>query len=1022
MAEPSPPANGVSADEAAIQPISRTDVALLTDQGPPKQSQQRPKSAHCDFRESRRWARSNAEWIDNDRTNTQHTSNRRRASEDLLRSQPLSVPPTVSDNKPPPSHHSTASDAESLTQTRNLNCLSRSLSTGNWLNLRGNTTHRKLQVHHQLVGFVRKLTDTSNWATKEPTASLNEPEEPQDSESLTQAASNPKQSKVQTRRIAKLNKKPGMDNIRAQKEATDTTQGRRKEMNTDAVINLNMAEDSAKWSERTLALRQQDIEETKRRSEDLREVLSGYHSDRHGNLLPEINTDTIGDCTAAAPRQSNRPVMLSPPAVVPADHPDRAARPRHSSEHGGGLEPAESTAWKTSNPSSGKPAPNTPMLPPQPGPRISSRHGSAIFSTVRCVDGSPLAGRLGPSSMQRSPSDESTASVGTFVVPTEAGAANGQKADAHLQRYSSVGPLSAFGLAPTKSTDTLTAITVEALESNRPLAPSSLPQTGPATPQPSLRPTKLHSGYVSSGKAPGDAPNRPLPDLPEVPSPGSLEKLRLDAGSRASSRSRQSVHRSSTQQGHNRRKSSLNSISSLNGILQPTNSAQSSPQRRSRSVGKPSSARSLSQKRSSDLSNLANATGSEYASGETSSEMKDPGLGQSHDSAAMESCHDARDATSRDQRIHDKRLQDIASARARRGKRKTRREHQSIQEDPAAEDFPPPPSSRSPSRATIDRQRLDSISRTATANIGTTYLANGAGSGRSEIETTSLHPYTPSPISSAQASHIGKAASQGRGANPGAVLGPTHVTLPMSNVIASPKKDLAPASKHSHVSLRSGTTVAHSHTFHGTQTPPLSESSTPSSDEDGSGVVGGARAHKAKLQKRLHLSASDLAAMVGDMHNMKEQLDAQSRQIYVQSKQLRVIEMQKSRMVEAVNALVAVVTEPIGGVGESSRKYEGHVVLPHVGSFRQADRDSVASTSYTITSTGSGSSGSGGSDLTFISEPDPLSSGGASPVGQESVEFNMDFDRMQELIRLDRKKGSRRKKSGGAVGYLRIDG
>ena len=1024
MTGASPPANGVGAREADLQPISRTDAALQTEGSPPKQSQQRPKSAHCGFRESRRWAKSNAEWIDSDKTNGQHTSNRQRASEDLLRSPPLPITSTVSDSKRNVSHQRSSSDAESLIQAHNITCLGRSLGTGNWLSIRRNTSHRKIQVHHQLVGFVRKLTATGNWASKEPTASLGEPEQQQDSRILAHAAPKPKQTKTSTGRIATLNKKPGMDNIRAQREAADKVRERWDDRNADTIINLNTAEDTPKRSEQMLALREHDLEETKRISADLREVLSEYQSDRHGNLLPKVNTDTIGDFSGVAPQQHEQPVVSSSSTGFPGF----AVKLRDASEESRVVDSIEGSTWKASNPSPDGSVLNKTMMPPQPGPRSSSKQDPTFSSTIRCVDESPLIGRLRLCAPGQSPCNESADSIPTVMIPVKGFATRNKELAAHIQSYSPSNTISVFGSAPTKSTDTLTAITVEALGSSRPLTSSNLPETEPVVLKSGMRPTKLHSGYVSSGKAPGDAPNTPLPDLPEAPSPGSSERLRRDADSRASSRSRSSVHRLPAQPGHNRRTSSSNSIASLNGILQGTVSPHSSPQRRSRSGRKSGSVRSSPQKRSNDMSALSDTASTDFPYGETISEQKHSELGQRRALAALDPLHDGRDPASRDQRIHDKRMQDIASARARRGKREMRRDHQIIQEDPTAEDFPPPPSSRPPSRNAIDRQRLDPRSCAQTADMFLTFSPNSAELQRLGGGDMSPSPGTPSLKSEAQK---GRATSRSRGASPVRTLGPSRAPVPVSTVIETPKIGLTPKSKHSHVSLRSNANIAHGHSVHGTQTPPLSEFSTPSSDEDGTGVVGGVTANRAKIQKQLHLSHSDLAAMVVDMHGMREQLDAQRRQIHAQSKQLRAIEVHKLRMVDAVNALVAVVREPGAVVPVRSREHERQAIVPHLGSFSWPDRDSIASTSNTVASASSGSSGSSASDATFITEPDPLGSGVASPVGQESAEFDMDFDRMQELIRLDRKKvggrdgrargSSRRRKSGGAVGYLSIN-
>jgi hypothetical protein len=1024
MANPSPRANRVKAGEAEVRTIQGTAETLETVGTSPKLLQTRPKSAHCDFRESRLWAKSNAEWIDNGKTDVHHTLYRRRASEDLLRSRPLPATPLAPKTEPHSHHQRTSSDAESLAQAHNINCLSRSLSTGNWLNIRRDSAHRKIQVHHQLGRFVRKITDTSNWASKEPTASLNQPEEEKDSDSLVQTAPQHNPRNLSTRRVAKLTKKPGMDNIRAQKEVADSLQEKYADLNADAIINLNAAEDTPKRSGNIPALLEKDIEEIKRRSANLREALSEYQSDRHGNLLPEINTDAIGDVSSGAQPNNERHATSA-----------SAPKPRYASEQLRGIDSIENTAWKTSYPSSGKSPPSMTLSPPQPGPRVSSRHSAASSSTVRRVDGSPLAGRSAVLAPAQSSGNESPDSFVTFVEPPDIAAIIDQTLASQLQERTSTGTLSVLEAPPTKSTDTLTAITNEALGNGRPTKISNLAEPESVALNPSTRPKKLHSGFVSSAKALGDAPNRPLPDLPEVPSPKSSEASRRDGGSRASSRSRRSLPRMSSQPSQNRRSSSFASIASLDGMLQGNNSPHSSPRRRSISAKKSGSVQSSSQKRSSDLSNVTDATGPISASVEKSAEVVSPGLGQRSDFAAPALSHDTRDTVSRDQRIHDKRLQDIASARAKRGKRATHADHQSIQEDPVAEDFPTPPSSRPPSQTTVDRQRSDPRGRGTTANTSAAYLQNSAGLQGSQAEHMSLASDPDSLANHDQSSQISRATSSSRGASPALMPGPTPVPAPVANVTEHSKYRQVPKAKHSQASLRSSATIANTQLVHGTQTPPLSESSTPSSDEDGTGVVGAAIANKAKTRRRLHVSATDLAAMAADMRAMREQLDMQMRKIQSQSKQIRAIEIQKLRVVDAVNALVAVVSEPSTVVPMGLRGNERNITLmevnPHLG---WRDRDSIASTSNTVASAGSASSGSGSPELTFITEPDAFSnrleSVGAQ--GQDGMEFNMDFDRMQELVRLDRRKvgseldqegkakGSRRKKSSGAVGYLSI--
>jgi hypothetical protein len=967
MAAPSPPANGASTGEAEIQTIPRSAAAFEIAENGLKQPEPRPRSAHDDLRESRRWAKDNAEWIDDGNVDVQRTSNRRRASEDLLRSQPLSATFVASNTEARPGHSQISSNAKSLARDHKIGWLSRSLSTS----FRGSNAHRKLHVHQQLGRFVRKITDTSNWAIKEPTASLNELEDEEDEEdegdSFAQPAPNSKPEKASTRHAAKLSKKSGMEDIRTQRESVEKTSEKLPELNTDAIINLNEAEDNPKWSEKIPALRKQDIEDVKRSSASLRDTLSEYHSDRYGNLLPAINTDSIGDLsTGAQQKHEQHGTSIS------------AAEPRRTPERLRGIDSSENTAWKTSNPSSDKSLPNLPLAP-RPGPRTSSRYGAVTSSTALRADTAPLAGRSRVPASVQSPRSELPGSVSTAVAPPETAAPTDRMLALNLQRQPSLGSLSIFGPLPNKSTDTLTAITLEALGNNRLLTTPKLPEIESVALKPSIRPAKLHSGFVSSGKAIGDAPNRPLPDLPEVPSPESLEKLR-HAGSNASFRSKRSLQRMSTEPGRSRRNSS---IASLNEILQGKDPLHGSPQRISRSAKKSGSIRSSSQKGSDDMPNLTNVTGAGLASGGLSTELRSPGLVQSYDFLALVPTCYTTDSATRDQRIHNKRLQDVASARARRNKTAIQREHQSIQEGLAAEDFPRPPSSRPPSHA------ASQISRATIGSPGT----------------------SPMP-------------------SPALIPGP----VPILSVVEPTKIRQARKSKRNHVSFHSKAAIADSQNIHGTQTPPLSESSTPSSEEDGTGVVGTISAENVKVQNGPHLSTSDLAAMVADMHAMRGQLDAQMRKIHEQSKRIRTIEMQKARMVHAVNALIAVATESATVVPVSLQGGERATIMGSRNENLQPDarlnRDSMASTSNTINSLASASRSSGCSEFTFITEPDRFSNGLTGQLGHNALEFNMDFDQMQELVRLDRSKtplgyGREEKASRtmrtSTFGQLRID-
>jgi hypothetical protein len=1014
MTASSPPANGASTGEAEIQTIPRSAAAEngLEQPGP------RPKSAHNDLRESRQWAKDNAEWIGDDNRDNQRTLNRRRASENMLRSQPPLAAPVASNTEANPSDSRISSNAESLVRDHKISWLSRSINTGNRHSSRGSNPHRKLQVHQQLGRFVRKITDASNWASKEPTPSLNEPEEQSESDNFAQVAPNPKPGKVLTRRVSKLSKKPGMENIRAQRGDVERTPEKPSELNPDAIINLNTAENSPNRSRKIPALRKQDIEDVKKSSADLRDALSEYQSDRDGNLLPPINTDSLGDLNTGAQQKHQQHATSA-----------SATEPRHTPERLRGIDPSENTVGKTSNPGSNKSLRN-PSLAPQPGPRVSSRSGAATSSTAPRSDKTALVGHSPVPVSVQNPRSDLPDSNAMAVAPPRTAAPIDRMLAFNLQRQSPLDSLSIFGPAPTKSTDTLTAITFEALGNIQPLTTYKLPEIESVALKPSTS-AKLHSGFVSSGKAPGDAPNRPLPDLPKIPSSKSSERLRRGAGSSASSRSKRSVPRISTEPGRSGRTSS---IASLNEILQGKDSLHGSPQRRSRSAKESGSVRSSSQKRSDGVSNLADVTGAGLALGELSTELRSPTLNQSPDFLALLSTYYATDSATRDQRIHNKRLQDVASARARRNKMVIRGEHQSIQEGLVAEDFPRPPSSRPSSHATVARQKSGSKGRAPTANFGSVYLGNNAALQTFRHGHRSPTLASPSLTSNVQVQQISRATTSSPGASPIPSPALTSASVPILNVVEPTKKHLARKSKRSHVSLQSKATLTDSQNIHGTQTPPLSESSTPSSEECGASVVGATSAESIKVRNRPRLSTGDLAAMVEDMQVMKGQLDAQMRQIHEQSNQIRAIETQKARMVHALNALIAVATETATAVPINAQWGERAAIMgsrnENLLSDVRLNRDSLASTNNTLNSLLSTSRSSGYSEFTFITEPERFSNGLTSQQGHNALEFSMDFDRMQDLVRLDRsrtslgydreEKASRTMKAN-AFGHLRIE-
>jgi hypothetical protein len=174
--------------------------------------------------------------------------------------------------------------------------------------------------------------------------------------------------------------------------------------------------------------------------------------------------------------------------------------------------------------------------------------------------------------------------------------------------------------------------------------------------------------------------------------------------------------------------------------------------------------------------------------------------------------------------------------------------------------------------------------------------------------------------------------------------------------------------------------------------------------------------------------------MAADMQAMRGQLDAQMRQIHEQSKQIQAIEIQKARMVHALNALITVATETATAVPIDARWGERAAIIgsrnENLLSDARLNRDSLVSTSNTLNSLLNASRSSGCSEFTFITEPERFSNGLTSQQGHNALEFSMDFDRMQDLVRLDRSKASlgygreekaSRTMKANTFGHLRIE-
>ncbi len=310
----SPSAQGrvgpVGAEHWAPQPSNATTT---TTQVQPELFEERPRSANWPFlRESTHWARFNAKYIDDGEEDTGfglRVGGPRLASEDLLRSQSSSAAPFRAGSEPKACEIHGLPDDKS---GRTLKCLHRPHNTRNWLGLRPNNitnnldsegvdneTTPKVPVHQQVGRLMKKITDASNWAHKEPTASLREPGLSGESDVPMQTRPHSIQRKTSLRHITSL--KERANNMHCFGAHHDTTASHKPDnvsQQNNEVINLNAAESNTKPPGKGRRPSRQDVEEENKRSVELSTVFTRHppHSEHYLDLstvLPDINTDAF---------------------------------------------------------------------------------------------------------------------------------------------------------------------------------------------------------------------------------------------------------------------------------------------------------------------------------------------------------------------------------------------------------------------------------------------------------------------------------------------------------------------------------------------------------------------------------------------------------------------------------------------------------------------------------------------------------------------------------------------------------
>ena len=857
-----------------------------------QQHRHRPKSSHLpgNFLESRGFRR----WAANDESLVDALTRRRSISDRcglaegspvLSFSQQL-ITPSVHQRKP--------TDAESPAGAYP-SCASRP-----WIALRIPEAGRK----------IRDFVELKPWAGKLPAKILTCTEEPKECDNRAQTFHRSIPRIISIRNRARKPDKPLMDGVQAETYAAPTYQTEGEDGFVEDIIDLNAVEKADKSPTQEAIPVEKKNYDIKRlsagSSERLMEFEQWYpYGDRYGHVwFPPEHVDNV---------DGRAPVEKA----------------KLGTDKGGGA----TTVNK-----------QLPIPPSclQPGLRTSSKTHLQRLSTARYRD-TTASGKHSEAPNLRQLLGQPRASPGALQDTSNIlNSRSFVEEQFQVQEPILSNALSNSPPGPTASTSTLSLSVIEQSANETTELP---PTISGDVETPAFR-MPVQSSGISHGitqtmriSAPTEPPMGPLPELPE----GQGHEVLVDVwnGSRASLPSRRSHDNLHGQASHARNKLSMVSDASSIATVKAVTSPQGSPRRQSGSPKKGSSIRSSSSAKTQASSILQAAIAHNL---DKDRDWSPPTPILTQDKSLSSHPASLNPVAGRHDRVREIKLRDTASYRAKNDNYRPDAAKVDVRqaggrtpgEGVDISQFPAPPTSRPASRQ-------DSIQRTGSSKRSTSprdhHVADSKIPGNDVLSRSKIMVLAESdPINNRfQAAVLSPAPSvssysRTRRASPMLPVPETGVTVP------APLKIIPKESQHSICSHVSAATV------YGTHTPPRSESSTTSSDEEGgaTGVkVSGGRGPtptKGSAGPSQHPSSptmadADLLRKIDQVRSIKKQMQTQAHRLHTYENQNRslvaALVASRSMMEEALRVCAA--RPPLG----SQRRESVSPVITRVRGIRE---------------------------------------------------------------------------------------
>ena len=683
---------------------------------------------------------------------------------------------------------------------------------------------------------------------------------------LTPAARSVPRKSSSKRLIGRIRGKPAMEDLRAENQAGLVAAAADANVAVRDTVLLPSAEDSPPAEEKALGNQtRHELRQTKSSSVSSFQMENSYlgqqihdgqrRSSLTGRVGPSLARDAEGAQESPATRylsldHRRRGSVKESKTVVKKDC-FTTMPPVSGIVHGElmasmqtGPRPQGAAAFSTTAPLSplqpaSPQAPNPPASPPRPGPRTSSRGLAKATNAARRVElrfpTQQEQATWSPSQASR-PIQQTRDGKNTPVITALTVGESSHQATQHLRGQKSSEGLSFSASAPTNSTSTLEGIESQVRYSNS-LSTSSLDHTAQdsdTTRWGLQRSHNVTSPVAHSAKAPSDPPMDALPELPEFA--GIIDE---EAGLgdchplliRPSSRPR--LHQPARHHLHN--PSMVSTLSEASSITTVRAGSLSPKYRHYQDGSSPRRANSL----------RSTVSHRRMPAVDTTPEVNQYNLGSSRDLRSSASIHSQEsvlsasgtkitrysDINERTQRVHHLRHRDVASERQRKKKLRKVDEQEVMNPAPIPEDFPHPPSfpstrpsSRQSSRRSSYQQAQPSspLRRTTTSND-----LRGQISRSNIIVLADSNPHTEK-FSASTVTPTASMHSLRRTVSPAPLLPSSNPSSIMARKI--PRKKQSQRSVRSYMSRASQFSVGNRPQA---QTPPPSDSSTPSSDEEG---------------------------------------------------------------------------------------------------------------------------------------------------------------------------------------------